>query len=598
MSIPSTKSSIEEKAPGRGGGPRARFRRWLLPGLILLAHAAAALDAARRLSPTWDEIIYPAAGLAQWRTGAIGLNTEHPFLSKLIYALPLLPLRPDLPLSHPSWAAGDAYRFGHQFIFRNRVPAHRLIFWSRVPAAVFSVLTGLLLFLWTRSLWGEAGGLAGLFCYAAAPILLSRAGLALLEMPMYFFLLASLWFYWRWMDRGRVQDLWLCGAAAGLSLLCKLTALPLFPVFLVLELLANPRRGPVPRRFLNFLVICGAASLTVLLAYAPWKGAWAGLSRVAGHLMGFDSTVAPYYFHGHILVKAPSVCSWMAFGVKAPLGLLALGLWGGWLWFRSGDRRPLLVQWAVFGAASLLSALFFACAVSSVHMSPFYLALAALAGGLGRLFSAGGWRAKALVSLLAALSLADTARAHPNHLAYFNALAGGPAQGHRWLGDSDQDWGQSLPALARYLREQGNPRLILAYSGAADPGAYGIRYQDFVSPALVTAAYRQEFIPLDAPRTLLAVGAKVLQSEPWLFGWLRENLRPVAVVDFCFFIYDVSREPEAHRWMARVYGVLRRPREALWAIDRARRLDPGDPEDEKFLQALDQHFSRKENHPR
>ena len=53
----------------------------------------------------------------------------------------------------------------------------------------------------------------------------------------------------------------------------------------------------------------------------------------------------------------------------------------------------------------------------------------------------------ALVALLAGQMLCF----FPNYLAYFNAIAGGPAHAYRHLVDSSLDWGQELPGRRTYL---------------------------------------------------------------------------------------------------------------------------------------------------
>jgi hypothetical protein len=45
------------------------------------------------------------------------------------------------------------------------------------------------------------------------------------------------------------------------------------------------------------------------------------------------------------------------------------------------------------------------------------------------------------------------ARIHPHYLAYFNELSGGPSKGYLHLSDSNVDWGQDLPSLAKWLRD-------------------------------------------------------------------------------------------------------------------------------------------------
>ncbi|HEX7376124.1 MAG TPA: hypothetical protein VF278_03380 [Pirellulales bacterium] len=65
----------------------------------------------------------------------------------------------------------------------------------------------------------------------------------------------------------------------------------------------------------------------------------------------------------------------------------------------------------------------------------------------------------------------------PHYLPYFNWLSGGPDRGHRWLLDSNLDWGQDLVALARYQRRERIAEIDLAYFGRVPPEVYGIRYR-------------------------------------------------------------------------------------------------------------------------
>jgi hypothetical protein len=73
--------------------------------------------------------------------------------------------------------------------------------------------------------------------------------------------------------------------------------------------------------------------------------------------------------------------------------------------------------------------------------------------------------------LAAPLSL----RFHPHHLAYFNAIAGGPARGSQHLVDSNIDWGQDLHALKGYLGEHKVEDVGLAYFGTVVPANVGIK---------------------------------------------------------------------------------------------------------------------------
>jgi hypothetical protein len=66
---------------------------------------------------------------------------------------------------------------------------------------------------------------------------------------------------------------------------------------------------------------------------------------------------------------------------------------------------------------------------------------------------------------------------YPHSLSYFNELAGGPANGHSHLVNSNIDWGQDLFYLHDWLKEHPEARpLHLAYFGAFDPEVAGIEF--------------------------------------------------------------------------------------------------------------------------
>ena len=84
---------------------------------------------------------------------------------------------------------------------------------------------------------------------------------------------------------------------------------------------------------------------------------------------------------------------------------------------------------------------------------------------------------KVAASVLVALFLVESASAYPGYLSFFNAAAGGTRNGHRYLLDSNLDWGQDLKRLALYTESRKIENLCLSYFGTADPAFYGIHYQ-------------------------------------------------------------------------------------------------------------------------
>lgn len=320
-----------------------RFRslaqpRWGL-AFLLTAHGLLVMDASRRQSPPWDEIISPAVGLAQWRTGEIGINAAHPFLSKLICSVPLLFSSAELPLDHSSWRNKDQFRFGFQFTFRGTLDPKKLIFWSRIPSLLLSIGMCLLGFRWGRSLWGSMGGFVCLLCLSLSPILLSRASLALLEMPLYFFLTLTLVFWSRWRRSGHRWSYVFGAAAAGCALTCKSAAAPFLAALVLAEFAARtPGRaiGGRTRDALGFVIL---TALMVLLLYLPWKGGWEALKIAWLFPLKFGGVHNQFFFAGTLYSNASPILTWAALALKAPLFIWALALWGCLLWFRSGRER-------------------------------------------------------------------------------------------------------------------------------------------------------------------------------------------------------------------------------------------------------------------
>ena len=86
------------------------------------------------------------------------------------------------------------------------------------------------------------------------------------------------------------------------------------------------------------------------------------------------------------------------------------------------------------------------------------------------------WRFLATVCVAA--TVVSSAAALPHSLAYCNELAGGVTRGHRWLLDSNTDWGQDLYRLKSWLdRHQNGRPLFLAHFSMHSPSSLGIDFE-------------------------------------------------------------------------------------------------------------------------
>jgi hypothetical protein len=118
-------------------------RAWLGASIALLALTAAAqISSIVQESQTFDESVHLAAGFSYLRAGDYRMNQEHPPLFKMLCAAPLLFTDARLPIEHPSWTAPSQIEFGLEFLYKNTLPADRLLLLGRIPAILITLLLG------------------------------------------------------------------------------------------------------------------------------------------------------------------------------------------------------------------------------------------------------------------------------------------------------------------------------------------------------------------------------------------------------------------------------------------------------------------------
>lgn len=147
--------------------------------------------------------------------------------------------------------------------------------------------------------------------------------------------------------------------------------------------------------------------------------------------------------------------------------------------------------------------------------------------------------------VLIAVSLAATAAsalaAFPHQLAYFNELAGGPANGHNHLLGSNLDWGQDLIYLKEWVDSHPEARPFhLAYHGYFDPAQLGLRFPQ--PPRWWDSPARPEASP-ELPPGWYAVSVNYIRGYLWSAPhgtWTRfQELPPVARAGYSVYIYHV-----------------------------------------------------------
>ncbi|MDY7041820.1 MAG: hypothetical protein SVX38_13265, partial [Chloroflexota bacterium] len=156
---------------------------------------------------------------------------------------------------------------------------------------------------------------------------------------------------------------------------------------------------------------------------------------------------------------------------------------------------------------------------------------------------------KAVSALLAVWYLASALFIYPDYLAYFNELAGGPANSYRWLVDSNLDWGQDLPALRRYVEARGLTELYLSWFGSARPDHYDISYRPLPGyPLHQGHAEEFAFNPYHPAPGTYAISATNLQGvalrDRDTFTWFHQR-QPTARIGYSIFVYEVPAAEES-----------------------------------------------------
>lgn len=517
-----------------------------VPAAFFAVHAALVLGAASRMSNTYDEGAYIAEGLWNLRTGDYSIGWDHhPPLPKLLAALPLAwagAATPDASQTR------DPNRLGYDLLYRQGGSQAAKLRLARLPTLVFALLTAWGLWLWGESLWGAAGAACSLAAWALLPAFLASDALATSDSALAAFTLWTLYALERLRRSPGTPAAAAAGLAWGLALASKAPAV-LLAVPAAWALAALPARGKERARLAAAL---GAAALLTVAALYRFQGFPWWLKSLVFRAAQVSGKGYPVYFWGRIREGGSPLFYVAAFLLKTPLAWTALFALSLRTLAGSPERRrdlslSLLFAGVFFAAASLSRT-----QNGSRYILPVY--------ALGCLWMGALWGERRLRAALAAglaLSALSVAAAWPRTLAYGSELVGTSGL-HRWLGESDLDWGQDLPALGAWSARHPEARLTFCYFGLADVRFWGLRAQMLpIEPvgAIADPDFRHE---VGEGTEVLAVSASALQrQEGFSKDWSPEKEAPMEVLGGSIYLWDISRRPDAHRLLAawyRAYG--------------------------------------------
>ena len=511
---------------------------WLIVLALSITHVALAIAATRSKSIAYDELLHITGGVTAWQRHDYRLLPANGNLPQRVCGLPVVLMGCQLPPANDrAWRESYDAIVGDQFFFESGNDPLTMLTAARAASSVWGLMLCLVVWGWSRSIFGRDGGLLSLTLAAFWPAVLAHGPLATSDVCGAAWFTLAAWMLWNLLHHVSLARVALSGLTIGLALVAKHSAVLLLPVGLLmagltlavnrplrvscgaghwcltsrlfrlavlvtLPLLLLPMVLVVIYAFFGFrYAVASPAYLPQLFPAYPtladaaqaagslgrlcqWLGEWRLLPE--GWLYGLLHVVLFSRFRNAFALGLYSQTGWwwyfpLCLAVKNTLPSLVL-LATGWLrplvWRRTRSGYaclPLLVMqivlWPVFLSSHLN--------IGERHILPAYPALIILAGGCWGLVprSSPVWRRRWqwLVLALVGLHVADTACRYPHFFSYFNQIVP-PRQAHRWLIDSNLDWGQEMPGLAIWLqqhRRESEPVYIDCF-GVERPDVYGV----------------------------------------------------------------------------------------------------------------------------
>jgi hypothetical protein len=486
----------------------------------------------------------------------------------------MLWLLPERPAARELASPNDRVAMAREIKRALNRPWDTLIFSLRVVVMELTLLLGVTLYRWAGERHGARGGLLALFIYAFSPNILAHGRLVTTDLVLTCFFFLAVYTFQRLLVRPTAGRCAIAGLCLGLALGSKVSALLLLPMFVLLAVSRSAvlgsrshRRAGVAsswfRRLLAYLtwlsLIALLAGIVVWLLYGleigPWAEGWPALP-----LPSYLKAVLRVQEHGGarghpaFLMGERSGDGWPAYfpialAVKTPLPTLIAALAGmAWLCLRRRWWTWLTAFFpvVVFMAAAILASL----NIGYRHVLPVVPFLILLLSSMAEL----PWRSPAVTVVGLGLALwlvVGTLRVYPDYLAYFNALAGGPSGGQRYLTDSNLDWGQDLEQLRDYLEERDIEQVYLSYFGNVDPIAYGIRYKPL--PSHFSIGEVEGFTPFAPQPGIYAVSVTNLSGQylvenPTVLDWFNHQ-DPIASIGHSINVYEVEPESAPPKWV-------------------------------------------------
>ncbi len=207
----------------------------ILPLIIIVSALILAITSVWDDSPIVDEIPHIGAGYSYIQRADMRLNPEHPPLAKDLAGITLsfLNLR-ETAFQTPYWQTdiNGQWNFGRNLIFGSGNDAILIAHVAKMPELLFFILSGVIIFVWTKKMYNREAALIALFLFSFSPTILAHSRFVTTDVPALFGVLLASFFFIRYFEKPTGKNLVIAGLALGVAELTKFSLFLFVPYFI------------------------------------------------------------------------------------------------------------------------------------------------------------------------------------------------------------------------------------------------------------------------------------------------------------------------------------------------------------------------------
>jgi len=215
----------------------SKFSVFVLIFILALSFLLMRLSSLKE-SATMDELAHIPSGYSYVKFLDYRLNPEHPPLLKALSGIPLLFLNLNFPTQSDAWQKyiNGQWDVGREFLYESGNDADLIIQWSRIFPMLLTLGLVVLIYLWSRELFGPGWALLPSFLFALSPNVLAHGHYVTTDIAAAFGTVLALYFFVKFLYFQDKKSIIYAGIAFGIAQLLKFSTFMLIPYFVFLVL--------------------------------------------------------------------------------------------------------------------------------------------------------------------------------------------------------------------------------------------------------------------------------------------------------------------------------------------------------------------------